>query len=153
MLQARTRVLSALGPDAIASTSPARCRALLRMCGIVPGTGTRVAELREQVTTLRDTAIRDGRVPIVGALNPLPWRLSMRAQEVVNERVMGISYPHGVPTCSCELGSFIKRVGCWRTASKLQVLPLSLSHTHNHQHTHTHTTTTTPPLTHIHTLH
>ena len=130
MLQARTHVLSALTAGDIARASPTRCRRLLRMCGIIPDTHTRVAQLREQVTTLSDTATRDGRVPVVGALNPLPWRLSRRAQEVVNARVMGISYPHNVPTCSCELGSFINRVGCWRTASKLQVgvtLPLQPS--------------------------
>jgi hypothetical protein len=121
MSQTRTRMLAALTVDEIASASPTRCRGLLRMCGIVPEKGTRVAQLREQVTTLSDTATRHGRLPVIGALNPLPWRLTRRAQEVVNARVMGISYPHDVPTCSCELGSFIKRVGCWRTASKLLV--------------------------------
>lgn len=93
------------------------------MCGIVPPAATRVRELRRQLTPLRDAAGRGERVPVVGATNPLPWRLSKRAKTTVNARVAGICYPHHTPTCSDHnQQSFIFRQGCWRTAEKIQAL-------------------------------
>ena len=61
-------------------------------------------------------------MPVVGAMNPLPWRLSDRAKTIVNQRVVGISYPHLTPTCSAGKQSFIFKEGCWRTAEKIQAL-------------------------------
>lgn len=71
---------------------------------------------------LRDMAARGEQVPVVGAMNPLPWRLSKRAKKIVNDRVTRISYPHHTPTCNAEKQSFIFREGCWRTAEKIQAL-------------------------------
>ena len=59
------------------------------------------------------------RIPIPGALNPLPWRLTEEAKEIVNKRVVEIIYPHYTPVCHVGNESFIERGGCWRTASKL----------------------------------
>ena len=56
------------------------------------------------------------------------------AQKIVNERVAGISYPHATPTCSQGPDSFIKKTGCWRTASKLLVSIDSYSHVHSLPH-------------------
>ena len=94
----------------------------MRICGIVPPQGTRVRDLRERVTALRDAVVRGEQVPVIGGTNPLPWRLSKRAKDIVNERVVGISYPHHTPTCSAGKQSFVYREGCWRTAEKIQAL-------------------------------
>ena len=67
-------------------------------------------------------ALRGERIPLVNVKGPMPWRLTSRAQEIVNRRVVGISYPHDTPICSLGSQSFIKKTGCWRTASKLTVL-------------------------------
>ena len=100
MPQSRARLLSALTDGRIGRGDSAWCRRWLRICGVVPPQGTRVRDLRARLTTLRDTAAAGEQVPVVGAMNPLPWRLSNRAKNIVNERVMGISYPHHTPTCS-----------------------------------------------------
>ena len=126
MLQARERILSAFTDDEISCGDSAWCRRWLRVCGIVPPQGTRVNDLRERVKPLRDMAARGERVPVVGALNPLPWRLSKRAKTIVNARVVGISYPHHTPTCSTDKNSFIFKEGCWRTAEKIQALMVIL---------------------------
>ena len=118
----RTRVLATLTDDTINGNNNAWCRRWLRMCGIVPPQGTRVGELRRRLTTLRDAAARGEQVPVIGASNPLPWRLSERAKTIVNERVVGISYPHHTPTCSAGEQSFVFNEGCWRTAEKIQAL-------------------------------
>ena len=122
MSQARARVLAALTQHEIDHGDVPWCRRWLRMCGIVPPQRTRVRELRKQLTPLRDAAGRGEQVPVIGARNPLPWRLSKRAQSIVNARVVGISYPHHTPTCSANNESFINAQGCWRTAEKIQAL-------------------------------
>lgn len=122
MSQARARHLSALTDPQIDHGDSAWCRRWLRICGIIPAQGTRVNDLREQLTPLRDAAARGEQVPVIGATNPLPWRLSKLAKTIVNERVVGISYPHYTPTCSVNKQSFISREGCWRTAEKIQAL-------------------------------
>ena len=98
------------------------------MCGITPAQDTRVRALRQEVTSLRDAAARGEQVPVVGATNPLPWRLSERGKAIVNDRVAGVCYPHLTPTCSASGSkkSFIYREGCWRTASKIQALLIIL---------------------------
>ena len=118
--RARARVLSALTDDTINGGDSGWCRRWLRICGIVPPQGTRVRDLRERSTTLRDAVVRGEQVPVIGATNPLPWRLSERAKTIVNGRVVGISYPHNTPTCCAGKQSFVYREGCWRTAEKIQ---------------------------------
>lgn len=44
------------------------------------------------------------------------------AKLVVKQRVCAICYPHNTPVCHTGKDSFLHLVGCWRTASKLQVL-------------------------------
>ena len=123
MSQARARLLAMLTQEEIQHGDTTWCRRWLRMCGIVPPARTRVNDLRQQLTPLRDAAARGERVPVVGALNPLPWRLSKSAQTRINARVTGICYPHFTPTCSANnQKSFIFRQGCWRTAEKIQAL-------------------------------
>jgi len=87
MSQARARLLAGLTHEEIQRGDSTWCRRWLRMCGIVPPAATRVRELRRQLTPLRDAAGRGERVPVVGATNPLPWRLSKRAKTTVNARV------------------------------------------------------------------
>ena len=122
LLKVRTDILSALTDAEINHGDSTWCRRWLRLCGILPPTGTRINDLREQLMPLRDMAARGEQVPVVGAMNPLPWRLSKRAKTIVNDRVTRISYPHHTPTCNAEKQSFIFRQGCWRTAEKIQAL-------------------------------
>ena len=56
---------------------------------------------------------------VQNAVNPLPWRLNDVAREIVNQRILRVSYPHYTPTCNIDKDSFINRAGIWRTASKL----------------------------------
>ena len=147
-------MLSRLDPDEIMCGDTTWCRRWLRICGIIPEQGTRIQPLREQVVELRDMAVRGEPIPVVGASNPLPWMLTSRAKTIVNQRVAGISYPHATPTCSQGPDSFIKRTGCWRTASKLLVdigaytdvhAPATPPHHVPHHHIASHITTTSPP--------
>jgi len=71
--QTRRRLLSALTQHQIDHGDSTWCRRWLRMCGIVPQQGERVGDLRLRVNGLRDTAARGEQVPVIGALNPLPW--------------------------------------------------------------------------------
>ena len=119
-------MLAALSQHEIDHGNTTWCRRWLRMCGIVPAQGERVRDLRARVEELRDTAASGEQVPIIGAMNPLPWRLSKRAKAIVNARVVRISYPHLTPKCTIGKTSFIYRGGCWRTASKLQALLIVL---------------------------
>ena len=121
-MQRRHRVLSTLTQHQIESGNPTWCRRWLRMCGVIPEQGERVRDLRARVEELRDTAARGEQVPVIGAVNPLPWQLSKRAKSIVNERVVRTITPHLTPKCSIDKSSFIYRQGCWRTASKLQAL-------------------------------
>ena len=40
----------------------------------------------------------------------------------MNDRVVGIIYPHNTPTCSAGDESFITRAGCWRASEQIQAL-------------------------------
>lgn len=91
----------------------------MRICGIQYEQNERIAGLRVKLTTLRNRALRSTRILLPNALNPLPWRLNERAREIVNQRVLRVSYPHYAPSCSTDSDSFINRAGIWRTASKL----------------------------------
>ena len=79
----------------------------------------RVADLRRHVTALRRRAQLRQRVAIPGAVNPLPWRLNTIAREIVNKRILRISYPHYTPVCNIDGDSFINGAGIWRSESKL----------------------------------
>ena len=95
----------------------------MRVCTVVPEPGERVANLRDRVAGLRDMAARGERIPLLAnVLGALPWRLTPGAQDVVNRRVSNIIYPHYTPVCGLGDETFIKRTGCWRTASKLIAL-------------------------------
>lgn len=118
----RTTALAGLQDGTITRADAAWCRRWLRLCTIIPATGARVRELRELVRNLRDTAANGERIPLTNVLAPLPWRLSAEAQEIVNKRVAGIIYSHYTPVCGLDDETFIKRTGCWRTASKLIAL-------------------------------
>lgn len=122
MSQNRALALAALTHHEIEHGDTTWCRRWLRMCGIIPPQRTRVGDLRQQLTPLRDAAARGEQVPVVGATNPLPWRLTKRAQSIVNARVVGICYPHHTPTCSANNESFINGQGCWRTSEKIIAL-------------------------------
>lgn len=117
--QARTRILRGMDDEDISHGDSPWCRRLLRMCGVTRPQNERVAELRRRVTELRDAAVRGERIPIQGTNNPLPWRLTTTAKAAVNQRVAEICYPHYSPVCSLGKDSFVNKVGCWRTASKL----------------------------------
>ena len=116
--EARTRALQALDDDRIDRLNDTVCRRWLRLCGTSANANQRVAELRTHVRALRDRARRE-RIPLPNVCNPLPWRLNKLARDIVNKRVMRISYPHYTPMCSIDSDSFINRAGIWRTASKL----------------------------------
>lgn len=117
--QARTRALANLHDDVISIADSTWCRRWLRICGITPPAGTRVGDLRERVTRVRDMAVNGEPIVVAGAVNPFPYRLSAVARGVVNRRVVNISYPHYTPVCHVGNDSFINKSGCWRTASKL----------------------------------
>ena len=117
--QARTSALANLHDGVISSGNSTWCRRWLRVCGITPPAGTRVRDLRERVSQLRDMAVNGEPIVVAGAVNPLPYRLSAAARIVVNRRVVNISYPHYTPVCHVGNDSFINKSGCWRTASKL----------------------------------
>jgi len=116
--EARSRALRMLDDASIASGNTTWCRRWLRLCGVTPETGERIADLRRRVVGMRDRALR-GRIPLPNVLPPLPWRLNSMARKIVNERIMRISYPHYTPVCCIDSDSFINRAGIWRTASKL----------------------------------
>jgi hypothetical protein len=78
-----------------------------------------VADLRRLVTMVRDQARSGQRIALPRQLNPLPWRLTTLAREIVNKRLLRISYPHYTPVCNIDSDSFINRAGIWRTANKL----------------------------------
>ncbi len=118
----RTQALARLQDEMIARANSAWCRRWLRLCSIIPEAGARVADLRNRVRRLRDMAVAGDRIPLAGVLGALPWRLTRDAQEVVNARVANIVYPHYTPVCGLGNETFIKRTGCWRTASKLVAL-------------------------------
>ena len=105
--------------DTISTGNANWCRRWLRVCDVQLPADARIRQLRERVQALRDTALRGERIPLANAKGPLPWRLTSQAKEIVNRRVLGISYPHDTPTCSVGADSFINKAGCWRTASKL----------------------------------
>lgn len=115
----RTRALARVRDETIRSADSVWCRRWLRLCIITPAAGTRIQTLRDRVRELRDTAARGEQIPLPGVLAPLPWRLTPDAQDVVNSRVADIIYPHYTPVCGLHDETFIKRTGCWRTASKL----------------------------------
>ena len=118
--QPRADALSRLQDDTISSGNVTWCRHWLRVCDVQLPPNTRVLrQLRERVESLRDMALRGERIPLVNVQGPMPWRLTSRAQEIVNRRVVRISYPHDTPICSLGSQSFIKKAGCWRSASKL----------------------------------
>ena len=53
-------------------------------------------------------------------IEPLPWRLTTEAIEVIDARVINIIYAHGMPACSKEGSSFFKNMNrVWRSADKL----------------------------------
>jgi hypothetical protein len=118
--QTRRRALASMTRQQIQEGTVTWLRRWLRTCGIVPEQRTRVSDLRARVEELRGAAARGEQVPVVGALNPLPWRLTPRAKTIINSRVVRLSYPHLTPTCSVDETSFIFKGGCWRTAEKLQ---------------------------------
>ena len=91
----------------------------MRVCHVTLTGDERVADLRQHVTELRARAQLHERIPLPNAVNPLPWRLTDRGREIVNERLMRISYPHYTPVCSIDDDSFINRAGIWRSANKL----------------------------------
>ena len=118
----RTQTLGRIRDDTITRADANWCRRWLRLCAVSIPAQARVQQLRDQVTELRDTARRGERVPLRDVHGPMPWRLSKIGKEVVNKRVAGIAYPHYTPVCGIGEDSFIKRTGCWRTASKLIAL-------------------------------
>ena len=89
------------------------------MCSVTLTGDERVADLRRHVTELRGRARSHERLPLPNAVNPLPWRLNDLGREIVNKRLMRISYPHYTPVCSIDNDSFINRAGIWRSANKL----------------------------------
>lgn len=116
--EARTQALRMLDDEKITGENTAWCRRWLRLCGVPADQNERIGSLRRRVTELRDRALR-GRILVPNAINPLPWRLNDRAREIVNKRILRISYPHYTPVYSVNSDSFINRSGIWRTASKL----------------------------------
>ena len=119
---ARTRLLARMTDETIKRADSAWCRRWLRICTVAPEPGARVARLRDRVEDLRDMAARGERIPLANVVGALPWRLTPGAVDVVNRRVANIIYPHYTPTCGLGDETFIKRTGCWRTASKLVAL-------------------------------
>jgi len=114
---ARTRALQTLDDETIAVASATACKRWLRLGG-VGYDDERIDDLRRLVTGLRDRALRE-RIPLSNVVKPLPWRLTSVAREIVNQRILRISYPHYTPVCNIDSDSFINRSGIWRTASKL----------------------------------
>ena len=91
------------------------------MCEVPLEQNAPVAQHRERITQLRDTAFRGEPIPLKTPA-PLPWQLSTRAKKIVNDRVVGIIYPHHTPTCSTGDDSFITRAGCWKASEQIQAL-------------------------------
>ena len=115
----RMRSLAALTDEVIDRGDSPWVRRWLRICGVTMDKRVRILQLRARLVELRNTAARGEPIPLVGLLNPLPWRLSAEAREVVNNRACSLCYPHYTPVCHIGKNSFFKRTGCWRTASKL----------------------------------
>ena len=115
----RHQVLANMQDNNINRAGAPWIRRWLRLCGIIMPKQTRVDVLRTRLKELRDIAKRGEPVPVIGALAPLPWRLSTEARRVVNKRAVGLCYPHYTPVCHIGKDSFINRAGCWRSASKL----------------------------------
>jgi hypothetical protein len=117
--QVRTQVLSGIEDAQILAGDTTWNRRWLRMCGVCLDGTERVAALRRRVTMLRDQARSGRRFGLPNQPNPLPWRLTRLAREIVNRRLLSISYPHYTPVCHIDGDSFINRSGIWRTANKL----------------------------------
>ena len=115
----RQRVLASLRDDNINRAQGPFIRRWLKICGITMPKEARVDQLRARLKSVRDMASRGEPVPVLGALPPLPWRLSSDARSVVNKRGALLCYPHYMPVCHIGADSFINRAGCWRSASKL----------------------------------
>ena len=114
--------LGALSDIQIAIANATTCRRWLRMCHVQVEANARVGVLRDRLTALRNRARNGEQIELPGQLNPLPWQLTNMAREIVNKRVVRISYPHYSPVCSIDDDSFVNGAGCWRTASKLVAL-------------------------------
>jgi len=117
--ETRTRLLSHMTDEQIQSGDTAWNRRWLRMCAVRFDDKERVADLRRRVTLLRDQARAGEQIVLPNQPHPLPWRLTSLARNIVNKRLLNISYPHYTPVCSIESDSFINRAGIWRTANKL----------------------------------
>ena len=120
----RAAALGALTDDQIGRGTGPFCRRWLRLCGVRLNQNEPhgVADLRRRVTAVRNQVRNGDKIELPQQLNPLPWRLSTLARDIVNARVLRIIYPHYTPVCSIDDDSFINGAGCWRTASKLVAL-------------------------------
>ena len=115
----RQRSLASLRDAVINRADPAWIRRWLKICGIKMDKRSRVDELRSRLKEVRDLAQSGERVPVIGKFKELSWRLSSEGISTVNQRACDLCYPHYTPVCHIGKESFIKRTGCWRTASKL----------------------------------
>ena len=117
--QTRTQVLAGLEDEQINAGDVTWNRRWLRMCGVRLDGPERVADFRRRVIMLRDQARSGQRIALPTESVHLPWRLTRLGREIVNKRILNISYPHYTPVCSIDSDSFINRAGIWRTANKL----------------------------------
>lgn len=117
--EVRSRLLRSLTDDQISTMSTVVCRRWLRICCVEIDGNPRVHQLRARVTTLRNQLMNGERIVLRNRLNPLPWRLSDVARNIINKRALNVVYPHYTPMCNIPDDSFINGSGCWRTASKL----------------------------------
>ena len=115
----RHQALASLTDNTINRAGAVWIRRWLKICAVTMDRQARINQLRARLLALRDTAARGNPIPLVGVLNPLPWRLSKHARVVVNKRTVSLCYPHYTPVCHVGQDSFFNRAGCWRTASKL----------------------------------
>ena len=115
----RSTALRSLTDDQISTMSTVVCRRWLRICCVAVDVNMRVNELRARVTELRNRLINGERIVLRNQLNPLPWRLSDVARNIINNRALNVVYPHYTPLCHIDNDSFINGAGCWRTTAKL----------------------------------
>ena len=115
----RTQFLRGITDAQIATGDETWCRRCLRIAGIRPDQREPVRNLRARVTDLRNRAMQPERIQLPNTVNPLPWKLTPRAREIVNQRVLRVIYPHYTPVCNIDNDSFINGAGNWRTASKI----------------------------------
>ena len=122
----RTRSLCSLTDHQINTGGKTWLCRWLRIGGTTFEQTDRVKDLRLKLISLRSRAQDGERIVLLGKLNPLPWRLTPAARQVVNNRALRVCYPHYTPLCSIDSDSFINGAGVWRTANKLLALMVLL---------------------------